>query len=388
MSYAIVEGFCVVYALVVLFALNDSISSEREVLDLRRILAAYLAFLVSDIICATVSGKTSQPWLALNVFASGISLVAVSFGCYFWYRFVEDRLHPFRSLSRTYRLISLVPITLSCALEVASIFTGWVFYVDPAGFYQTTDLFNYVPGIFNYLYLSVPTLVAIIYARREAMAGEHAEYLAYSTSMVIALLVGFTEDFFPSVPVLALCVFMVIHVVFVTLQDQQAWRDGLTGLSNRRSLEEQLPEILRGASETRPIGLFAIDVSNLAAVNDSCGYLTGDAVLKAFSKRLRTVSAGFDAFVARSGGSMFCLVVDLSRCSRREVEELVLGSSRDASEEEGIDACCPVVLSIGFSECRDPSTDADELIDATVSKVRHEGGIQAKRRQPLPAGGR
>ncbi|MFP3560425.1 diguanylate cyclase, partial [Paraburkholderia sp. SIMBA_049] len=57
--------------------------------------------------------------------------------------------------------------------------------------------------------------------------------------------------------------------------------DGLTGLSNRRYLDEYLAaEWRRGARERSELSLLMIDVDNFKLYNDTYGHVSGDSVLK------------------------------------------------------------------------------------------------------------
>lgn len=96
------------------------------------------------------------------------------------------------------------------------------------------------------------------------------------------------------------------------LQEQlreQAVHDPLTGLYNRRYLEESIGrEIIRAERYGKPMGIVMCDIDHFKRVNDSYGHLVGDEVLKAFAELLRTHSRGSD-IVCRFGGEEFLLLL-------------------------------------------------------------------------------
>jgi diguanylate cyclase (GGDEF)-like protein len=85
--------------------------------------------------------------------------------------------------------------------------------------------------------------------------------------------------------------------------------DALTGLMNRRYLEERLEEQLLLAERTRaPLCVALLDVDHFKRVNDEYGHDAGDAALVAIARRLHRALRRTD-FVARWGGEEFAIVM-------------------------------------------------------------------------------
>lgn len=81
--------------------------------------------------------------------------------------------------------------------------------------------------------------------------------------------------------------------------------DPLTGLPNRRDLEQRLKEeIDRSDRASEPLGCLIIDVDRFKLVNDEYGHAAGDAVLAEVSSALRASLRSFDV-VGRFGGDEF-----------------------------------------------------------------------------------
>jgi diguanylate cyclase (GGDEF)-like protein len=97
-----------------------------------------------------------------------------------------------------------------------------------------------------------------------------------------------------------------------TLKDelqQQALRDSLTGLYNRRHLNETLPTLFAIARrEAQPLAVVVIDLDHFKQVNDVHGHLAGDEVLQAFARLLQTHLRKSDV-ACRYGGEEFCLLM-------------------------------------------------------------------------------
>ncbi|KFN42864.1 sensor domain-containing diguanylate cyclase [Arenimonas oryziterrae] len=87
-------------------------------------------------------------------------------------------------------------------------------------------------------------------------------------------------------------------------------RDGLTGVFNRRYLDQSLP--LRFADCVRrgqPIALLMIDIDHFKAINDDHGHATGDDCLREVARRLAGLARSGEEFVARYGGEEFAIVM-------------------------------------------------------------------------------
>lgn len=90
---------------------------------------------------------------------------------------------------------------------------------------------------------------------------------------------------------------------------EESIRDPLTGLFNRRWLDEVLEqEIARALRENRPLIVCLIDLDHFKRVNDQWGHEMGDRVLTALGKLLQEGSRKQDA-AARMGGEEFVMVL-------------------------------------------------------------------------------
>ncbi|HQU36124.1 MAG TPA: diguanylate cyclase [Anaerolineales bacterium] len=100
---------------------------------------------------------------------------------------------------------------------------------------------------------------------------------------------------------------------------EQAVRDSLTGLFNRRYLEETLDrELARAARESYPVSIIMIDIDHFKQINDTYGHEAGDIMLKALGGMLMTHSRRGD-FACRYGGEEFLIV--MPNMARSNVQE-------------------------------------------------------------------
>lgn len=158
---------------------------------------------------------------------------------------------------------------------------------------------------------------------------------------------------------------------------EQALRDPLTGLFNRRYLEESLPrELVRARRKNEPVSLLMLDVDHFKPFNDTHGHSAGDAALKALAHHLGTHMRS-DDILCRYGGEEFIAVMPGMRA------EQVLQRLQDERNANGpftvriaADHTLPVLFSAGLAEFPRHGTHADTLFeraDQALYRAKAEG---------------
>lgn len=102
--------------------------------------------------------------------------------------------------------------------------------------------------------------------------------------------------------------------------------DGLTGLHNRRYLDNHLKTLFnRAAARSRPLSVCITDIDRFKAVNDTYGHDVGDEVLREFARRIRSTVRGAD-LACRYGGEEFVVVMpDTDAQSAASIAERLRG---------------------------------------------------------------
>jgi diguanylate cyclase (GGDEF)-like protein len=129
-----------------------------------------------------------------------------------------------------------------------------------------------------------------------------------------------------------------------------ALKDQLTGLFNRRYLDNSLDMLVAGAKRRESsIGLLMCDIDYFKQVNDQYGHDAGDAVLKQLANLLRTSVRASD-IVVRFGGEEFLVL--LNDCNDKEMEIRIAEKIRAAVAEHTFrfqEAAIKKTVSIGTS---------------------------------------
>jgi diguanylate cyclase (GGDEF)-like protein len=195
--------------------------------------------------------------------------------------------------------------------------------------------------------------------------------------------------------------------------EQQAVRDGLTGLYNHRHFYERLGlEIARAQRSREPLSLLMIDLDDFKRINDRHGHPAGDRMLHAVAGVLtESTRRGID-FVARYGGDEFAVFMpglpandhrpgapscgEMATCAAEVAARIhtalsattvaAVPENRPAATAEAAgDRYLRVTASVGLAGFPETATSADELVkqaDAALYVAKRRGKDRVETYRP------
>ena len=159
---------------------------------------------------------------------------------------------------------------------------------------------------------------------------------------------------------------------------EQAIHDPLTGLYNRRYLEDSLArELSRAQRQNSPLCVAMLDINNFKWINDAFGHAAGDGVLaelgRILSENLRTSD-----IACRYGGDEFTLILpDSSLDNTRQRVRQILELVKDLRIQHGKELIESLTMSVGIAAAHEHNFNGREILraaDEALFAAKQAGG--------------
>jgi diguanylate cyclase (GGDEF)-like protein len=154
-------------------------------------------------------------------------------------------------------------------------------------------------------------------------------------------------------------------------------RDGLTGLYNRKFLNEFIDHIARQASRTRsPYALLALDIDYFKMVNDTYGHDVGDVVIKELADVMTSSIREADIAVRQGGEEFLVMLFNAAEEGAISVAEKIREKFAARSFSAGTGATFSKTVSIGvafYPQDADGMWRAIKLADIALYKAKDGG---------------
>ena len=157
-------------------------------------------------------------------------------------------------------------------------------------------------------------------------------------------------------------------------------KDTLTGLYNRRFINEQLPVLIKDASENgQPISLIFADVDHFQSVNEQYGHIAADLVLQHIAELLKKGACRGDSWAARYGADefMICLPGVNNAAAYRVANRMRVSVMNERFRLENGSTRLTCCFAVRTLEQSDPQLSAQTLLtwaDETLERIKQTGG--------------
>ncbi len=292
-----------------------------------------------------------------------------------WALYCDWKVQEDRKGLRRRAWIYLLPFLVNFALSIANLKTGWLYTINEQNVYQRGPLV-WLVWVMTLLYLCHSTALVLNKARHSYSELKREFY--YLSTFPLPPIIGcilqiFRYGLFLIWPGVTLSLLMI----FIKVQNNQISSDELTGLNNRRRFNQYVAsKRLAGPLESDLCALM-IDLDNFKTINDTYGHQAGDAALILAANVLKAYCHGKHAFLARTGGDEFVMLLSLP--SREDAVQLAR-QLNDKLAEESI-RCgtpCTLGLSAGIAMATDEGVSTIDQMLLSADERMYE--VKAKKK--------
>ncbi|HRO60277.1 MAG TPA: diguanylate cyclase [Burkholderiaceae bacterium] len=153
--------------------------------------------------------------------------------------------------------------------------------------------------------------------------------------------------------------------------------DPLTGLFNRRYLDETLPRELARATRTgNPVAVVMLDLDHFKRINDEHGHAAGDAVLRAVGRQVKTLVRASDVPCRYGGEELAIVLLDCGKAGAAIRSREILEAIREMPVPADMRMRAPITASLGVAVFPDDAGDSELLIraaDRAMYQAKHSG---------------
>lgn len=349
------NAICLLILCVIVWQSIRNVNQQMRIIRFRNVVFGIMAVLVLDTLWMLVDGRKFPGGIALNYIINALFLGAgVLLGC-MWYLYVLDTLG--YNIPKKWSWVVLLPGLVFLALNILSIKTGWIFYVDENNVYIRGPLFwvQEIGAVSMLLVSFFHILYCLVRKNRAVPREEIRKLLGFYVIPVVGTLVSMP---FTGMPGTWTCASVSIILIYLSALDQEVMRDSLTGLNNRKALDNAFSEYSKLSSPDNRLYLFMMDLDGFKQINDQYGHPAGDQALIATARLLLQSVQNMRSVVVRYGGDEF-LVMGFPDNNPEAYKARTVGLFRDYNASSSLPF--RLRISIGYTEY-EPGQTMDSLV--------------------------
>ncbi len=274
-----------------------------------RFIIVLLAGIIVINMCTWVLDGSIKPYAsALLWFTNTLYSGSVCFAAFLWYLYVYDMV--VNGVGQTGRKAAVwsVPLLVLLAVLASNPWHRLLFYMDSHNHYVRGPYFV-LQVLIPVGYLTPASALAHRQIRLEYLPEKKKEFQMLASFILLPVLGSILQLAFFGTDLIWPFTAASLLLIYTNVQREQVTRDSLTGLNNRRRLDQYL-QIMDERLEDKENWYFILmDINKFKSINDAYGHVTGDEVLREVSDRIKVVFGAEQAFLARYGGDEFVIIL-------------------------------------------------------------------------------
>jgi diguanylate cyclase (GGDEF)-like protein len=307
------------YSLIILavILLSSNRLIDRRFLQNRLfiLLLLIVMFLLPVDVFARLDGVRSPLFPVLNQVGNFLLYLINPIVPSIWMLYVYNQIH--QDDQETRRLVPLLWISsgANAVALILSQYYGWYYIIDNQNIYHRGPLF-FIPVSITVIMLAVSFAITLI-GHRKLDKRSFLSLLLFPMPLVFCIGLQLI-NYQLSTLVNGLAISLLI--VFINIQSRSIHTDHLTGIHNRKMLEDYLKRKITSSTPQHSFAAILLDLDDFKAINDAYGHDIGDKALTDAVQLLKRC-VRINDFVARYGGDEFIIVLDIT--SREDLQSMV-----------------------------------------------------------------
>lgn len=307
-----------------------------------------------------------------------VYFILFEFMAYLWYLYVVDVLENGVGQRGRSVFVPSIPLLIFVVILCTNPWTKLIFYIDENNYYVRGKGFLIHP-IIAMGYVIWASVKALYQSVKEEQIERKTEWRWLAGFVMLPCIGGILQILFYGVELSQPFMAASLLIVYLNVQQSQVIRDGLTGLNNRRRLDQYLLEIDEQNWRGEMCHLLLLDVDRFKKINDTYGHVTGDNVLRLVAEQIKRVFGNSRGFLARYGGDEFVII--LKGKTDEEVARHIQELRDGVAQMKWADGCpWKITISVGCARYGEvPMHTVKELVTLADARMYEEKNANRER---------
>ncbi len=250
-----------------------------------------------------VDGQRFPGDITLSVLLNAVLFANNLFYSFMWTVYAE--MHSNGRINVRRMLVNAIPAMILMIGVVINLFTPVFFEITAENVYVRTSLFP-VTYVVTYSYL----LLGTVSAYRGRNRGERYIFLPVMAFLLPVVIASIVQYLFQGIALMWVGAAIGMNSAFISLVDESAAVDPLSGAFSRHQLNEKLHALPHQVSAEKRVAGLMMDIDDFKTINDNYGHLAGDEAIRIMGTILRRAAKGYGT-VYRYAGDEFTIILPL-----------------------------------------------------------------------------
>jgi diguanylate cyclase (GGDEF)-like protein len=335
--YVEVNLLCIIILLMIRFSQATKRNRlSADMITFNRLIAVTIVMCASEMVSGILRGKMFPATRTILEISNLIYFEALVFISYLWLVYVDIRLKNITGKGSVRQLAWAIPLIAFTVLAATNPFTDYLFSIDSNNLYSRGPLV-FIHWIVSWFYMIVATIKTVSKVAHEKDKLKRRETVPLLYFIIAPTLASLIQTVCYGVSISQVGITLSIVLLYLLNQRSLILTDALTGLNNRRALDNFI-ENISASNEKVQLFMFMLDLDHFKSINDRFGHVAGDLALQKTAEILKSLSKGADTrlYICRFGGDEFLIVArGCNEAGAQSIKDQICCGFDEASRNRG-----------------------------------------------------